>query len=56
MILPKKIGIVLGMFSFGLLETPQHGSMRNSVGLLSIYFIIAFVILMFALVRKRLKV
>jgi MFS transporter, UMF1 family len=50
----EKIGIVLGMLSFGFLEH-LTGSMRNSVAMLSVYFMLAFVILMFALVKKRMK-
>jgi UMF1 family MFS transporter len=51
----EKIGIVLGMFSFGFLEH-LTGSMRNSVVLLSAYFIISFIILMYALFKKRMNV
>jgi MFS transporter, UMF1 family len=42
----EKIAIVLGMFSFGLMEH-LTGSMRSSTILLSIFFIISFVLLSF---------
>ena len=51
----EKIGIVLGMFSFGLIEH-FTGNMRNSVVLLSVYFVISFIILFYALMKKKLKI
>ncbi len=48
----EKIGIVLGMFSFGLLEHIT-GNMRISIVMLSIYFVFAFLILLYALIKKK---
>ena len=50
----EKIGIVIGMFGFGLIEQIS-GSMRNSVALLSVFFMIAFVALVFAAGKRKLK-
>ena len=49
----EKIGIVIGMFGFGLIEQIS-GSMRNSVALLSVFFMIAFVALVFAATKRKL--
>ena len=49
----EKIGIVIGMFGFGFIEQIS-GSMRNSVALLSVFFMIAFVALVFAAGKKKL--
>jgi UMF1 family MFS transporter len=43
----EKIGIVIGMFSFGFLAELTH-SQRSSVLALMIYFIIGFFLLMYA--------
>jgi UMF1 family MFS transporter len=51
----EKIGIVIGMFSFGLIEE-LTGSMKNSVLVIMCFFIIGLIILYFALMKeKRLK-
>ena len=49
----EKIGIVIGMFGFGLIEH-LSGSMRNSVALLSVFFMIAFVALLLATGQRKL--
>ena len=49
----EKIGIVVGMFGFGFIEQIS-GSMRNSVALLSVFFLIAFVALLFAAGKRKL--
>ncbi|MBR5168587.1 MAG: MFS transporter [Salinivirgaceae bacterium] len=49
----EKIGIVIGMFGFGFIEQIS-GSMRNSVALLSVFFIIAFVAMAFAATKRKL--
>ena len=49
----EKIGIVIGMFGFGFIEQIS-GSMRNSVALLSVFFLIAFVALLFAAGKRKL--
>ena len=48
----EKIGIVIGMFSFGLIEE-LTGSMKNSVLVVMCFFIIGFVILYFALKKEK---
>jgi UMF1 family MFS transporter len=47
----EKLAIVIGMFTFGLV---QHisGSMRNSAVALSVFFIISLVILIFTRLKK----
>jgi len=50
----EKIGIVIGMFGFGVIEHIS-GSMRNSVALLSVFFIIAFITMAFAAGKRKLK-
>ena len=49
----EKIGIVIGMFGFGFIEQIS-GSMRNSVALLSVFFIIAFAAMAFAATKRKL--
>ena len=49
----EKLGIVIGMFGFGFIEQIS-GSMRNSVALLSVFFIIAFVAMAFAATKRKL--
>ena len=48
----EKIGIVIGMFSFGLIEEIT-GSMKNSVLVVMCFFIIGFVSLYFALKKQK---
>ena len=48
----EKIAIVIGMFSFGLIEEIT-GSMKNSVLVIMGFFIIGFIILYFALVKQK---
>ncbi len=48
----EKIAIVIGMFSFGLIEE-LTGSMKNSVLVIMCFFIIGFVILYFALKKQK---
>ena len=48
----EKIGIVIGMFSFGLIEE-LTGSMRNSVLVVMCFFIIGFIILFFAMRKEQ---
>lgn len=48
----EKIAIVIGMFSFGLIEE-LTGSMKNSVLVIMCFFIIGFVILYFALTKQK---
>src|SRR5450432_874282 len=48
----EKIAIVIGMFSFGLIEE-LTGSMKNSVLVVMGFFIIGFIILYFALVKQK---
>jgi UMF1 family MFS transporter len=48
----EKIGIVIGMFSFGLIEE-LTGSMKNSVLAVMGFFIVGFVILYFTLKKER---
>jgi UMF1 family MFS transporter len=47
----EKIAIVIGMFSFGFIESIT-GNMRNSTLLLSVYFIISLIILAFTRLKK----
>jgi UMF1 family MFS transporter len=44
----EKLAIVIGTFSFGLVESIA-GSMRNSVLALMAYFLIAFVLMLFTI-------
>jgi UMF1 family MFS transporter len=48
----EKIGIVIGMFSFGLIEE-LTGSMKNSVLVVMCFFIIGFIVLFFTLQKER---
>jgi len=48
----EKIGIVIGMFSFGLIEE-LTGSMKNSVLVVMCFFIIGFIILYFTLKKQK---
>lgn len=48
----EKIGIVIGMFSFGLIEE-LTGSMKNSVLVVMCFFIVGFIILYFALAKEK---
>ncbi len=48
----EKIAIVIGMFSFGLIEE-LTGSMKNSVLVVMCFFIIGFIILYFALAKQK---
>ena len=48
----EKIGIVIGMFSFGLIEEIT-GNMKNSVLVVMCFFIIGFVILYFTLKKEK---
>ncbi|MEP6927541.1 MAG: MFS transporter [Ginsengibacter sp.] len=48
----EKIAIVIGMFSFGLIEE-LTGSMKNSVLVIMVFFIIGFIILYFALAKQK---
>ncbi|MEO8415067.1 MAG: MFS transporter, partial [Ginsengibacter sp.] len=48
----EKIGIVIGMFSFGLIEE-LTGSMKNSVLAVMCFFIIGFIILFFTLRKEK---
>lgn len=49
----EKIGIVIGMFSFGLIEE-LTGSMKNSVLVVMSFFIIGFILLFVTLIKERL--
>ena len=48
----EKIGIVIGMFSFGLIEE-LTGSMKNSVLVVMCFFIVGFIVLFFTLLKER---
>ncbi len=48
----EKLAIVIGMFSFGFVETVA-GTMRNSILALMVYFFIAFVLILFAIRKFR---
>ena len=48
----EKIGIVIGMFSFGLIEE-LTGSMKNSVLVVMCFFIIGFILLFFTLNKEK---
>jgi UMF1 family MFS transporter len=48
----EKIGIVIGMFSFGLIEE-LTGSMKNSVLVIMCFFIFGFIILYSALTKQK---
>ena len=48
----EKISIVIGMFSFGLMEE-KTGNMKNSVLVVMIFFIIGFIVLFFTLLKQK---
>lgn len=48
----EKLAIVIGMLSFGLIEQIS-GSMRNSALLLSLFFIVSFLIIAFTKLKKE---
>jgi UMF1 family MFS transporter len=48
----EKIGIVIGMFSFGLIEE-LTGSMKNSVLVVMCFFIIGFILLFLTLKKEQ---
>jgi UMF1 family MFS transporter len=48
----EKIAIVIGMFSFGRIEE-LTGSMKNSVLVVMVFYIIGFIILYFALLKQK---
>ena len=48
----EKIGIVIGMFSFGLIEE-LTGSMKNSVLVIMCFFITGFIILYLGLTKQK---
>jgi len=48
----EKIGIVIGMFSFGLIEE-LTGSMKNSVLVVMSFFITGFILLFFTLKKEQ---
>jgi len=48
----EKLAIVIGMFGFGLIEQ-LTGSMRNSTLLLSLFFIVSFVIIAVTKLKKE---
>jgi UMF1 family MFS transporter len=48
----EKLAIVIGMFSFGIIEQIT-GSMRNSTLLLSLFFIVSFLIIAFTKLKKE---
>ena len=48
----EKIGLVIGMFSFGSIEE-LTGSMKNSVLVVMCFFIIVFVSLYFTLSKQK---
>jgi len=49
----EKLAIVIGMTSFGFIEEITGNNMRNSVLALGAYFIIAFVLMLFAIGKLR---
>lgn len=51
----EKIAIVVGMFSFGIIEelTKHHGGMKNSVLSLIVFFFLGFIWLISALVKQK---
>ena len=48
----EKLAIVIGMFGFGIIEQ-LTGSMRNSALLLSLFFIVSFVIIAITKLQKE---
>jgi MFS transporter, UMF1 family len=48
----EKLAIVIGMFGFGIIEQVT-GSMRNSTLLLSLFFIVSFLIIAFTKLKKE---
>ena len=50
----EKLAIVIGSFSYGLIDMIT-GSMRNSMIFMSLFFIVGFVILQFAKLKKNLE-
>jgi UMF1 family MFS transporter len=48
----EKISIVIGMFSFGLMEE-KTGNMKNSVLIVMTFFIIGFILLFFTLLKQK---
>jgi len=48
----EKISIVIGMFSFGLMEE-RTGNMKNSVLVVMTFFIIGFILLFFTLLKQK---
>ena len=48
----EKISIVIGMFSFGLIEE-NTGNMKNSVLVVMTFFIIGFILLFFTLLKQK---
>jgi UMF1 family MFS transporter len=50
----EKIAIVIGTFSYGLIEQAT-GSMRNSMVFMAIFFIIGYIIIQFAGLKKAMK-
>lgn len=49
----EKLAIVIGTFSYGLIEQ-QTGSMRNSLLFMSLFFVIGFILLQTAKLKRRL--
>ena len=50
----EKLAIVIGTFSYGLIDQIT-GSMRNSMLFMALFFIVGFIILQFAKLKKALK-
>lgn len=49
----EKLAIVIGMVSFGFIEEITNNNMRNSVLMLAVYFVIAFILMLFAIGKQR---
>ncbi|BAV09141.1 MFS transporter, UMF1 family [Filimonas lacunae] len=49
----EKLAIVIGMTSFGFIEQITGNNMRNSVLALGLYFIIAFILMLFAIGKLK---
>lgn len=49
----EKLAIVIGMTSFGFIEEITGNNMRNSVLALAVYFVIAFVLMLFAISKQK---
>lgn len=49
----EKLAIVIGMTSFGFIEEITGNNMRNSVLALAVYFVIAFILMLFAIGKLR---